>query len=153
MIATLAFWPPARLTNRVRIWRCRSLSSAPPMISRWPGRGVAGSGESAGASGMAGSITAWGYLEGNARLDRMPTQTQSEAVRTEARDFYSALGAEPSASAAELRAAFREAVLMHHPDRAATSELATRRTSVLNRAWAELRDPLRRLHYDRALER
>jgi curved DNA-binding protein CbpA len=83
----------------------------------------------------------------------MPTQTQTEAVRTEPRDFYAVLGAEPSASAAELRAAFREAVLTHHPDRAATSELATRRTSVLNRAWSELRDPLRRLHYDRTLER
>jgi hypothetical protein len=83
----------------------------------------------------------------------MPTETRTDAVRTEPRDFYAVLGAEPSATATELRAAFREAVLTHHPDRAATSELATRRTSVLNRAWAELRDPIRRLHYDRALER
>jgi len=78
---------------------------------------------------------------------------QSAEPRTEPRDFYAVLGAEPSASAVELRAAFRESVLRHHPDRAATSDLATRRTSVLNRAWAVLRDPLRRLHYDRALER
>jgi hypothetical protein len=83
----------------------------------------------------------------------MPTETRTDAERTEPRDFYAVLGAEPSATATELRAAFREAVLTHHPDRAATSELATRRTSVLNRAWAELRDPLRRMHYDRALER
>jgi tetratricopeptide (TPR) repeat protein len=74
-------------------------------------------------------------------------------TRTEERDYYQVLGAEPSASGAELRAAFREAVLRHHPDRSTTSELATRRTAVLNRAWRELRDPLRRLHYDRALER
>jgi DnaJ domain len=73
--------------------------------------------------------------------------------RTEERDYYAVLGAEPSATAAELRMAFREAVLRHHPDRAATSGLATRRTAVLNRAWRELRDPLRRLHYDHALER
>ena len=33
------------------------------------------------------------------------------------------------------------------------AELATRRTAVLNRAWRELRDPLRRLHYDHDLER
>ena len=59
---------------------------------------------------------------------------------------------EPSASGAALRAAFRDAVLRHHPDRAPSSEVATRRTSILNRAWAELRDPLRRLHYDHALE-
>jgi hypothetical protein len=74
-------------------------------------------------------------------------------TRTEERDYYQVLGAEPSASRADLRAAFREAVLRHHPDRSTTSALATRRTAVLNRAWRELRDPLRRLHYDRALER
>ena len=76
----------------------------------------------------------------------------TDVVRTEARDYYEVLGVEPSASAAELRTAFREAVLRHHPDRAPSSEIATRRTSTLNRAWAELRDPLRRLHYDNALE-
>jgi curved DNA-binding protein CbpA len=83
----------------------------------------------------------------------MPTEPGVDSVRTEQRDFYAVLGAEPSSSALELRAAFRESVLRHHPDRAATSDLATRRTSVLNRAWAVLRDPLRRLHYDRDLER
>lgn len=71
---------------------------------------------------------------------------------TDERDYYEVLGAEPSASSAELRTAFREAVLRHHPDRAPSSEIATRRTSILNRAWAELRDPVRRLHYDHALE-
>ncbi len=73
-------------------------------------------------------------------------------ARSETRDFYEVLGAEPSASAAQLRTSFREAVLQHHPDRAPSSEVATRRTSILNRAWAELRDPVRRLHYDHALE-
>lgn len=76
----------------------------------------------------------------------------TDTVRTETRDYYEALGAEPSASADQLRTCFREAVLRHHPDRAPSSEVATRRTSVLNRAWAELRDPVRRLHYDHALE-
>lgn len=74
------------------------------------------------------------------------------AERTESRDFYEVLRAEPSASMAELRAAFREAVLRHHPDRASSSSIATRRTSILNRAWSELRDPVRRLHYDHDLE-
>jgi hypothetical protein len=72
--------------------------------------------------------------------------------RTEARDYYEVLGTEPGASVDALRRAFREAVLRHHPDRAASSEVATRRTSILNRAWAELRDPVRRLHYDHDLE-
>jgi len=75
------------------------------------------------------------------------------STRTELRDFYAVLGSEPSATAAELRAAFRAAVLRHHPDRTGGDALATRRTSILNRAWSELRDPVRRLHYDHALER
>ena len=62
--------------------------------------------------------------------------------RTEVRDYYEVLGTDPSASGAELRAAFRAAVLRHHPDRAPSSDVATRRTTILNRAWAELRDPL-----------
>ncbi len=83
----------------------------------------------------------------------MRREPDTDTLETEERDYYAILGAEPSATAAELRAAFREAVLRHHPDRATSSELATRRTAILNRAWAELRDPLRRLHYDHALER
>jgi len=75
-----------------------------------------------------------------------------ERPRTETRDYYEVLGTEPSASTSELRAAFREAVLRHHPDRAPSSEVATRRTSILNRAWTELRDPVRRLHYDYDVE-
>lgn len=76
----------------------------------------------------------------------------TQRARTEARDYYQVLGTAPSASTSELRAAFREAVLRHHPDRAQSSEAATRRTSILNRAWTELRDPLRRLQYDHELE-
>jgi hypothetical protein len=76
----------------------------------------------------------------------------SSGVHSEPRDYYAVLGAEPTASRDELRAAFRDAVLRHHPDRLPTSAIATRRTAALNRAWAELRDPVRRLHYDRALE-
>jgi curved DNA-binding protein CbpA len=69
-------------------------------------------------------------------------------------DFYAVLDADPAASADELRVAFRRAVLRHHPDRSGTSTaLATRRTSLLNRAWSELRDPVRRRAYDAALER
>ena len=84
-----------------------------------------------------------------ARLDRM---SPTDVARSESRDYYEVLGSDPSASATELRTAFREAVLRHHPDRSPSSDIATRRTSILNRAWAELRDPLRRVHYDHDLE-
>jgi hypothetical protein len=83
----------------------------------------------------------------------MSSSDRADDGRVDLRDYYEVLGAEPSATVAELRAAFREAVLRHHPDRSAEDSLATRRTSVLNRAWSELRDPVRRLHYDHALER
>ena len=83
----------------------------------------------------------------------MSSSDGADDARVDLRDYYAVLGAEPSASVAELRAAFREAVLRHHPDRSSQDSLATRRTSVLNRAWSELRDPVRRLHYDHALER
>jgi hypothetical protein len=83
----------------------------------------------------------------------MSSNGPAEDGRVDLRDYYEVLGAEPSASVAELRAAFREAVLRHHPDRSSEDSLATRRTSVLNRAWSELRDPVRRMHYDHALER
>ncbi|HEY8772587.1 MAG TPA: J domain-containing protein [Candidatus Limnocylindria bacterium] len=83
----------------------------------------------------------------------MSANGPAEDGRVDLRDYYAVLGAEPSATVAELRAAFREAVLRHHPDRSTEDSLATRRTSVLNRAWSELRDPVRRMHYDHALER
>ena len=83
----------------------------------------------------------------------MSSNGPADDGRVDLRDYYAVLGAEPSATVAELRAAFREAVLRHHPDRSTEDSLATRRTSVLNRAWSELRDPVRRMHYDHALER
>jgi len=83
----------------------------------------------------------------------MSTSRSADDARAERRDYYAVLGAEPSATVSELRAAFRQSVLRHHPDRSADDALATRRTSVLNLAWGELRDPLRRLHYDHDLER
>ena len=92
-------------------------------------------------------------LTTDARLHRMSDSSLADDARVEPRDYYAVLGADPSATVAELRAAFREAVLRHHPDRSADDSLATRRTSVLNRAWGELRDPVRRLHYDHGLER
>jgi curved DNA-binding protein CbpA len=69
-------------------------------------------------------------------------------------DFYAVLDVDPAATPDQLRVAFRRAVLRHHPDRSGTATgLATRRTSLLNRAWSELRDPARRRAYDGALER
>src|SRR5919201_6604432 len=90
-----------------------------------------------------------GSRSGSGRPDARSRPAAAMPPRTEERDFYEALGASRDASAAELRTAFREAVLRHHPDRSPASTLATQRTAGLNRAWNELRDPVRRMHYDR----
>ena len=63
----------------------------------------------------------------------MSTSRSADDARAERRDYYAVLGAEPSATVSELRAAFRESVLRHHPDRSADDALATRRTSVPSR--------------------
>lgn len=82
----------------------------------------------------------------------MAANEPTASERSESRDYYAILDAEPSASPSELRTAFRSAVLRYHPDRSRSDLLATRRTSILNRVWSVLRDPLERLRYDRALE-
>ncbi len=116
MTATRASAPPASDVKRDRIWRCRSLSSAPPMISRCPARGLPGP---LGWVACRAAVYRRSCPDGEAVAvyTRWMPAVESE-VRTEERDYYEVLGAAPSATVAELRAAFRDAVLRHHPDRA-----------------------------------
>lgn len=75
---------------------------------------------------------------------------------------YYTLGVEPAATAPQIRAAFRELILKHHPDRAlAAQEQAqavnavvgngTSTVQALNEAWEVLGDAGRREQYDRDL--
>ena len=66
MTTTRASVPPASEAKRARIWRWRSLSSAPPMRRRWPARACPG----LGVAGMARSIPNHGPRD--ARLGGMP---------------------------------------------------------------------------------
>ena len=69
-------------------------------------------------------------------------------------DYYAVLEVDPTATvdrAARRRSARRSSATTRTAARDGT--LATRRTSVLNRAWSELRDPGRRRAYDGALAR
>ncbi len=68
---------------------------------------------------------------------------------------YEVLGVRPTATAAELRAAYLAAARRDHPDRhmgadAATRARAERRMRAVNEAWAVLGDADRRRAYDRA---
>lgn len=62
---------------------------------------------------------------------------------------YDTLGVARTASAAEVRAAYRAAARDHHPDAGGDRG----RMQALNAAWAVLGDPARRAAYDRALAR
>lgn len=70
-----------------------------------------------------------------------------------AASHYQRLGVVPSASTAEIRAAYRVLAARLHPDRSSGSStaeraLAERRMREINEAWRVLQDPARRRAYD-----
>jgi hypothetical protein len=65
-------------------------------------------------------------------------------------DHYARLGVQPSASADEIRAAYREKARETHPDRNPDDPKAAERFRAVKDAYQVLRDPERRKSYDRA---
>jgi curved DNA-binding protein CbpA len=63
-------------------------------------------------------------------------------------DLYKILQVDPEADPDVIQAAYRRLAQKHHPDRAQDEE-ARRRMVEINRAWEVLRDPARRVAYDR----
>ena len=150
---TRASAPPASDTKRGQDLALTQLVLGAADDEEMTGRGPA---RALGVAGMRGRIAERGHGRASAgTLDSPdgPGRRQRRAASEDPRDLlHRARRRAVGDRAAELRAAFREAVLRHHPDVSTAARLATRRTSILNRAWSELRDPLRRLHYDRRLE-
>jgi DnaJ-class molecular chaperone len=66
-------------------------------------------------------------------------------------DLYRSLGVRPSATAEELKAAYRAAIKKVHPDVNDGRPEATREAQRLNAAYEILADPASRAAYDRAL--
>ncbi len=62
-------------------------------------------------------------------------------------DPYQELGIHPNASAAEIKAAYRELVKRHHPDTGGDEE----KMLSINAAWEILRDPQNRQAYDNSI--
>jgi curved DNA-binding protein CbpA len=68
--------------------------------------------------------------------------------RTSELDYYEVLGIEPSASAQEIREAYRKLAFKYHPDRNQKTEDAHKRMREINEAYALLSEPIRRREYD-----
>src|SRR3954469_3833100 len=64
-------------------------------------------------------------------------------------DYYSLLGVEKTASADDLKKAFRKLAMQHHPDRNPDDKEAEKQFKNINHAYDILKDPDKRAAYDR----
>ncbi|XP_021657184.2 uncharacterized protein LOC110647577 isoform X2 [Hevea brasiliensis] len=120
-------------------------------------------------SNQFGSSDRMGNLANDLRQARMRLSTIEEAARKKIPlDMYLILGVEPSASASEIKKAYRKAALRHHPDKAGQSlarsengddglwkeigeeihKHADRLFKMIGEAYAVLSDPTKRSQYD-----
>src|SRR5882757_11295752 len=64
-------------------------------------------------------------------------------------DYYELLGVSRTASADDLKKAFRKLAMQHHPDRNRDDKDAEKRFKSINHAYDILKDPDKRAAYDR----
>jgi curved DNA-binding protein CbpA len=64
------------------------------------------------------------------------------------KDHYKLLCIAPSASAQEIKKAYRKLAFQYHPDRNRASQEANEKMQEINEAYATLSDPIKRKEYD-----
>src|SRR5260221_6802033 len=64
------------------------------------------------------------------------------------KDYYQSLGISRSASADEIRAAYRKLAMKYHPDRNPNDKPAEEKFKEINEAYQVLSDPQKRARYD-----
>lgn len=64
-------------------------------------------------------------------------------------DYYATLGVDRTASAEEIKKAYRKLALRYHPDKNPGNKEAEEKFKQINEAYAVLSDPEKRAHYDR----
>lgn len=65
------------------------------------------------------------------------------------KDYYNTLGVSRTASADEIRKAYRKLAMQYHPDRNPGDKQSEERFKEINEAYQVLNDPQKRAHYDR----
>ena len=95
------------------------------------------------------------------RVERLPVRHCEEAeeevarqslrmsTRREMKDYYAILGVPRDASDADLKKAFRNLALKHHPDRNPDNKESEEKFKEMNEAYSVLSDSEKRSHYDR----
>ena len=63
-------------------------------------------------------------------------------------DHYEVLRIAPSASATEIKEAYRKLAFRYHPDRNKAGQAASKKMKEINEAYAILSDPIKRREYD-----
>jgi hypothetical protein len=88
--------------------------------------------------------------QGRSDANRGERQTPHSKILSSS--YYGLLGVHPSASAQEIRQAYRDLSKQYHPDTTALpAAIATSKFQELNEAYATLSNPERRLLYDRKI--
>ena len=80
-------------------------------------------------------------------MGKRPFGAWGDVVPSEFKDYYATLGVAPTATAEEIKRAYRKLARKYHPDVSKETD-ATERFKTLGEAYEVLKDPAKRVAYD-----